>query len=433
MNYSEIRHCRICGNELLRPFLDLGMQALTGVFPRKREPVPSGPLELVKCDEHGYRGAATEERGCGLVQLRHSYEPEAMYGENYGYRSGLNRSMVEHLQRRVAHASSIAKPQPGDVILDIGSNDGTTLSAYPKNLTLIGMDPTGRKFARFYPEHVRLVPDFFGAARFERELPGKRAKIVTSIAMFYDLPAPLEFMKEIRRILADDGIWVFEQSYLPAMLAQDAYDTICHEHLSYYALRQIQWMTDRAGFKILDVEVNDVNGGSFCITVARQESRHLPNPEVVARLLGEERAAGFDGLAPFEAFRDRVFGHREKLNQALSTIRARGQTVYGYGASTKGNVVLQFCGLGAEEIPAIAEVNEDKFGSFTPGTLIPILSEAEVRAKNPDYLLVLPWHFRKGIVQRETAYLEKGGRLLFPLPRIEVVSMRSGKVVAEPA
>jgi hypothetical protein len=415
MLYTAVQRCRICGQSGLQSVLHLGDQALTGVFPRSAdEPVEAGPMDLVKCDE--VRG------GCGLVQLRHSYTPEKMYGENYGYRSGLNASMVEHLRRRARLACELARPAAGDVVLDIGSNDGTTLRAYPDcGLTLVGMDPTGKKFARFYPPHVRLVPDFFSASRFEQVANGKKARVVTSIAMFYDLESPQDFMAEVHRVLADDGVWVFEQSYCPAMLEVNAYDTVCHEHISYYALRQIKWMTDRAGFKILDVELNDANGGSFCVTVAKRSAPYAEAGARVAEVLAEEQRRGLGTLRPYLAFRDRVWRHRDELRGFLASARRAGKTVYGYGASTKGNVLLQFCGFTAKDLPAIAEVNEDKFGRSTPGTHIPILPEDEVRALRPDYLLVLPWHFREGILERERAYLEAGGQLVFPLPAIEVV------------
>jgi NDP-4-keto-2,6-dideoxyhexose 3-C-methyltransferase len=415
MLYTSIQSCRICGNPRLLPILDLGEQALTGVFPRTAgEHVERGPLELVKCDELA--------GGCGLVQLRHSFTPEKMYGENYGYRSGLNASMVEHLRRRVGAVLPLAQPGRGDLILDIGSNDGTTLRAYPEaGYQLVGIDPTGHKFARYYPAHVSLIPDFFSAATFEKAFPGRKAKIVTSIAMFYDLEKPQGFMADVHRILADDGLWVFEQSYCPAMLAVNAYDTICHEHVSYYSLRQIKWMTDRCGFKIVDVELNDSNGGSFCVTVAKSGSRHPAAEQRVEALLREEERQGLGGTVPFEAFRQRVLAHRDHLKRVLADLRRRGQKVYGYGASTKGNVVLQYCGFTAADLPAIAEVNEDKFGAFTPGSCIPIRSEKEVRDQGPDYLLILPWHFRQPIVRREADYLARGGKLLFPLPSIEVV------------
>lgn len=416
MSYSIIQRCRICHNPQLHSILHLGEQALTGVFPKSRaEVIESGPVELVKCDEQ-------QGRGCGLVQLRQSYDAQDMYGQNYGYRSGLNQSMVEHLHRRVQAALALAQPSAGDLILDIGSNDATTLRAYPDGgFTLVGIDPTGVKFARFYPPHVMLIPDFFQARAIEQRFPGRKAKIITSFAMFYDLEAPLAFMADIHRILADDGIWVFEQSYLPAMLQQNAYDTICHEHLNYYALRQIQWMTDRAGFRILDVEINAVNGGSFCVTVAKENARYAAHSRRVEEVLAREEALNLHTLTPFAQFRQRVFAHRDELRNFMTETARQNKKVYGYGASTKGNVLLQFCNLTARDLPAIAEVNEDKFGAYTPRTLIPIRTEAEVRALQPDYLLVLPWHFREGIIRREAAYLEAGGQLVFPLPHIDIV------------
>ena len=416
MSYTTIQHCRICGGSRLDPILHLGEQALTGVFPKSPDEfVESGPLELMKCD--------VEAGGCGLVQLRQSYNPESMYGDNYGYRSGLNQSMVQHLGRRAERALAIAQPEPGSLILDIGSNDATTLRAYPsRTFELAGMDPTGRKFARYYPSHVTLIPEFFSAATFRQAFPGRQAAIVTSLAMFYDLESPANFMRAVHEILAADGVWVFEQSYLPLMLSQLAYDTICHEHLSYYALRQIKWMTDRCGFKILDVELNDANGGSFCVTVAKMESKHAENTRRVDELLAAEEAAGLDLHKPFVEFREAVHQHRDEFREFVRGEAAAGKSIFGYGASTKGNVLLQYCNFTSAEIRGIAEVNEEKFGCFTPQTLIPILPESEVRRQHPDYMLVLPWHFRTGIVRREAAYLAAGGKLVFPLPTLETVA-----------
>jgi cyclopropane fatty-acyl-phospholipid synthase-like methyltransferase len=420
--YTEIRACRICGNTALDPVLHLGSQSLTGVFPKSEEEqkrLTRGPLELVKCRSHGPGGA---RQHCGLLQLRQAYAPAEMYGANYGYRSSLNRSMVEHLNAKVRRATARVPLQAGDTVLDIGSNDGTLLSAYPsRGIHRIGMDPTGEKFRRYYPAGIELVADFFSAPAFDRVSGGRRARIVTSIAMFYDLEKPLDFVAQVRDVLAEDGIWIFEQSYLPEMLRSGTYDTICHEHVEYYALAQIQWMMGRAGLKILDVELNAVNGGSFSVTAARQGAPHAADRQAVAALLAEEARAGLEGSRPYDAFRERVFRHREELSALIQGINARGKKVLGYGASTKGNVMLQFCGLTAADLPCIADVNEDKFGAFTPGTGIPIVSEAQAKAMQPDYLLVLPWHFRDNILQREQAYLRGGGRLIFPLPRIEIV------------
>jgi len=411
-----IEACRACGNPRLQPILDLGEMAYTGIFPRPGQAVPRGRLELVRCAGDG-------PDVCGLVQLRHSFPPCDLYGSNYGYRSGLNAGMVAHLRGVVERVKAAVELRPGDLVLDIGSNDGTTLRHYDRtDLELVGIDPSGGKFAHYYPSHVRLIPDFFSAAAVRAKASNSAAKVVTSIAMFYDLEAPLEFMREVRDLLAPDGVWVFEQSYLPAMLDTTSYDTVCHEHLEYYGLRQVAWMAARAGLRVLDVAFNDVNGGSFQVLASRTESPYPAQESKIARALAEEERRQLRTPAPYAEFRRRVEAHRDDLSRTLDALRRKGRRVFGYGASTKGNVVLQYCGLGPADVAAIAEVNEDKFGCVTPGSAIPIVSERQARDQAPDVFLVLPWHFRKGIVQREQGYLAQGGTLLFPLPRIEAVA-----------
>jgi hypothetical protein len=342
-----------------------------------------------------------------------------MYGERYGYRSGLNQSMVAHLRSKIAWLMKQAGPSEGDTVLDIGSNDGTTLSFYPKTLTRIGMDPTAAKFSRFYRPGTRFVSDFFSAGRFDSEAGGAKARIVTSIAMFYDLDNPLAFVEQVASVLANDGIWHFEQSYMPRMLETTGYDTICHEHVEYYALRQIEWMMTRAGLRIVDVELNDVNGGSFGVTVCKPNAAYPSNDTAInaIRKAENEKAATHS----LEDFARRVQQHRDQLPSFLSDLKSQGLSTLGYGASTKGNVILQYCGLTPAEIPFVAEVNEEKFGAFTPGSGIPIIAESEAHAMNPDSFLAMPWHFRSNLLQREKAFLDRGGRMIFPLPSIDVV------------
>lgn len=415
-SFINVERCRVCGNPELLPLLSLGVQALTGVFPRFRgEAVTVGPVDLVKCSERP--GGDT----CGLVQLRQTYSKSEMYRGVYGYHSGLNESMVRHLRARVADVLTRVNLGAGDLVVDVGSNDCTLLKAYPdRGATLVGIDPTGEQFRRFYPSCVELISDFFTAELVRRRFPGRKAKIVTSISMFYDLDAPMEFVEGVRDILADDGVWVLEQSYMPAMIEMNAYDTICQEHLEFYGARQMRWMMERAGMKIVAVERNSVNGGSFALTVAKKSAPYPECASELGELLRAEEA--YAGLGPYHAFAEAVVRHREQLVAFLARARAEGRTVMGYGASTKGNVVLQYCGVTEKDVPMIGEVNPDKFGTFTPGSLIPIVPEVEVRAKRPDYLLVLPWHFRDFIVAKESAYLRAGGKLVFPLPELQVVS-----------
>lgn len=410
--YSKISACRICGNKQLEPILDLGDQMLTGVFPKYKDPLAAtvGPLQLVKC--------LGDSSTCGLVQLAHSYDLSEMYGLNYGYRSGLNKSMVSHLHAKVSRILSLLHLDAGDLIIDIGSNDGTTLAAYPNlDLDLVGVDPTGIKFKSYYQDHIQLIPDFFSADLIEKKFPNKKAKVITSFSMFYDLEDPIDFMRNIHRVLADDGIWVFEQSYLPTMIETNSFDTVCHEHLEFYCLKQIQFMAQKVGFQIIDVEFNDVNGGSFSVTVrkTRKSQEILPAIQVI---LNKETERGYNSLIPFLAFEQRTKLARQDLIDFLANAKKEGKTVAALGASTKGNVLLQYCNVGPDDITCVGEVNDEKFGSYTPGTWLQITPEDEMLAKKPDYLLVLPWHFRAFFINNSKF---SNFKLVFPLPNLEIV------------
>src|SRR6185369_4036893 len=366
-DYQEIKSCRVGGSGHLISVLSLGMQTLTGVFPKSGdEPVGQGPLELVWSPDSG------------LLQLRHSFQPSEMYGENYGYRSGLNQSMVDHLTNKVRQLERQVVPKAGDAVLDIGSNDGTLLKSYGVNgLTRVGIDPTGAKFAQHYPAGVKLVPDFFSAQAYW-SVARQPARIITSIAMFYDLDRPIDFAREVASVMADDGIWHFEQSYMPSMLRLNSYDTICHEHLEYYSLQAVERILAAADMTVADVGMNNVNGGSFAVTAVKSANRTVrANRPVIEWMLAQEERMGLGTPRPFRDFEERVFRHRDDLTRLIRTLVDDGKKVLGYGASTKGNVVLQFCGLTAKDIPAIADVNPEKEGRVTPGTHIPIISEAE--------------------------------------------------------
>lgn len=371
--------------------------------------VPTGDLELVKCEK------------CDLVQLGHSFDLNLLYGQNYGYRSGLNGSMVRHLNNKVQKILKTVDLVDGDLVIDIGSNDGTTLRAYPdRNLEFVGIDPTGVKFKSYYPSDVRLIPDFFSASLVKKEYKTTKAKVVTSFSMFYDLEDPVAFMRDVEEILHPEGIWVFEQSYLKAMLDTNSYDTICHEHLEYYGVKQIVNMAEQVGLKILNVEFNDVNGGSFSVVAAKKSSKLPQDLKNIESILNEEEKIGLYSKATFQQFSKRVEAHRAFVKKFFQWTNAERKRVVGYGASTKGNVLLQYCGITGKEMPCIAEVNEDKFGSFTPGTLIPIVSEAAAKRMYPDYFFVLPWHFKAGILNREREFQEKGGKFIFPLPDFNI-------------
>ena len=432
MDIRSIPACRACGNPHLVQILDLGIQALTGRFERpEAPPAPAGPLVLVRCDRTTAPGG--DAAACGLVQLAHDYRGEDMYGPGYGYRSSVTRTMVRHLEQKAAALEKLAALKSGDAVLDIGCNDGTLLNAYrTPGLARFGIDPSAGQFAAEFPQGAKLIVDFFSAARVRREAGEARFKVISSIAMFYDIAAPLDFMREIAALLAPDGVWETEQAYLPATLGRLCYDAVCHEHLTYYSLQQIAWLATRAGLKLLDAGVNDINGGSFRVLLARADSPRRPEQARLDALLAAEARGGFLERAPYERFAREVSRHRDIVRAFFHEARAAGKLVLGYGASTKGNVLLQYCALGRDDLPAILDRYPRKQGLVAPGTRIPIIGEEEGRARRPAYLFVLPWHFRDEMIPREQAFLEAGGRLVFPLPVFEIVGAGGKRVELRP-
>jgi len=412
---KKINKCRICDSKDIKKVIDLGNQYLTGSFPKSiKEKITKGPLKLFLCKD------------CSLLQLSHSYDLNQMYGENYGYRSGLNKSMISHLKKKSYKLKKYINNK--DIILDIGSNDGTLLNHYnKKNIKKIGIDPTIEKFKKFYKKNTILINDFFSYRIFNRYV-SKKAKLITSIAMFYDLESPIKFANDIQKVLDEKGIWHFEQSYMPTMLKNNSYDTICHEHIEYYSLNVILNILNKVGMKILDCEINDINGGSIAITAVKKNNPNkTQNIRLINNLLKKEKKMKFDKIIAYKIFDKKIKKSRERIIKLLNTFKNNNKLVLGYGASTKGNVILQYCNINKKLIPFIAEVNKDKFNKFTPGTKIKIISEKKAKLLKPDYFFVLPWHFKKMIIRKEIDYIKSGGKLIFPLPEIQIVNKKNYK------
>ncbi|GAA0730959.1 class I SAM-dependent methyltransferase [Dactylosporangium roseum] len=415
----ERTNCRVCGGTL-RTILDLGDQYLQGSFVKpgvSDPPTVRFPLELTRCAEpvEGGRDA------CGLVQLRHTLPGGLLY-DTYWYRSRINDSMRAHLTS-IAESAVAALGRSPRRVLDIGCNDGTLL----ENLSGAdrwGIDPSNATDDA--PDGITLVRDFFPSDALE-EYAGS-FDIVTSIAMFYDLEDPVAFARAVGRMLAPGGVWVVEVAYLPTMLETTGYDSICHEHLSYYSLSTLQRILGEAGLKIRRASLNGVNGGSICCVATRSGEGAGCADGSVPEIAGRERELRLDQDAPYEQFGDRVRAHRDELATLLRGLRAQGSTIHVYGASTKGNTLLQYCGIDHTLIKYAAERNPDKFGARTLGTNIEIISEADSRAQHPQFYLVLPWHFREEIVAREAAMLEAGCRLIFPLPAVQIVGSPDASV-----
>jgi len=404
--YKNIDTCRLCGYSKLIHIMSLGHMTLTGIFSKnKSKSIANGPVDLVQCDL------------CKLVQLLQTYNLKDMYGLNYGYRSGLNSGMVNHLKSNIDYIRQFVSLKNQDIVLDIGSNDGTTLNYLSKNnLLLIGMDPSGEKFRQYYNSDVTLITDFFSKEKFTNLFNNKKASLVTSFSMFYDLEDPLQFAQDVHSILDIDGIWFMEQSYLPSMIKTNSFDTICQEHLEYYSFNQIEYLAEKIGFNILDVNTNDVNGGSFQVVLGKNKKLNSENQKKIKKFKDDEKI--FFQSQPFQKFKNNVLKAKIDLINMLTKLKADNKRVFALGASTKGNVLLQFFEIDKLLIPYIGEVNSTKFGTFTPGTNIPIISEDDLLKKNPDYLLILPWHFRNFFINNEKF---KGIKLIFPLPKLEII------------
>ncbi|MBF0168524.1 MAG: class I SAM-dependent methyltransferase [Alphaproteobacteria bacterium] len=409
--------CRVCGSPHLLPVIDLGLQYLQGSF--LKDGVPPPPLRkiptcLVRCD------VSKSETACGLLQLAHTLPPEILYA-NYWYRSGTNATMREHLKEIVSSVLAISGLKSG-CVLDIGCNDGTLLTCYPPGFTLIGVDPSD--IALEVPPSVRLVNALFPSPALFGALEGKKVDIVTSIAMFYDLEDPCAFAKSVADVLTPTGIWVMEMSYLPLMLDRNSFDTICHEHLEYYSLAVIENILRRVGLRLFKAELTDINGGSIRCYITNADNMAydtIEAKEYLHRLRVHEFEQELDSNAPYQEFQKRIERLRDDLQAKLRKLKSAGKRIHVYGASTKGNVLLQWCGIGADVIDCAADRNPIKNGARTLGTNIPIVLEEESRALKPDAYLVLPWHFKKEFLERERAAIQGGTMMIFPLPHLTVV------------
>lgn len=409
--------CRICGADELIPVINLGEQCLASVFEASDPPdwlQQKYPLELVRC-------AAPE--GCGLVQLGHSIDPQLLY-RHYGYRSGINEQMRQNLLDIARAAEEMASLRENDTVCDIGCNDGTLLASLATpGIDRLGIDPAENVVQLAKSKGLDVIRNFFSKSVYEAARTGIKARIVSTVAMFYDLDDPVGFVRDVSDILADDGVWVMELAYLPLMLKHTSFDSICHEHLGYYCLRQLEWLLDHHQLTIHRVSFNDINGGSIRLFIRKKSAGPVPQATEtqLAKIRQQEKSLGLDSPTPYNAFYQAVLSVRHDLRCLLNDLHERGKTVYVYGASTKGNTLLQFCDIDNRLIKKAADRNPDKWASRTPATNIEIISEQQAREERPDYFLVLPWSFWKIFKKREAAFLERGGKFILPLPTIQVV------------
>jgi len=413
---KERTTCRVCGKGDMTKVLSLGDHCVSNFVETRNEEGLRAPLELVLCDK--------TSGGCGLLQLRHTVDSEEMY-RNYWYRSGVNQTMRDALADVAEKVEQFVTLEAGDVVIDIGSNDNTLLKAFSRDdLQKIGFEPAKTIMPYASEGATQVVNDYFTERGVSKLGLSSRAKSITAIAMFYDLENPNQFVADVKASLAEDGVFVVQQAYLPVMLKDNIFDNICHEHLEYYSLLSMETLLNRHGLAVIDVELNDVNGGSFRTYIAHRGGINSPllgAEDRVRNMRMVEEKMRLSDAQVYRNFAKRVGNIREQVTSFIKGQVKDGKKVYVYGASTKGNTLLQYFGLDNKVVTAAAERNPDKWGRRTVGTNIPIVSEAEARAAEPDFFLVLPWHFMAEFKAREQEFLARGGKFIVPLPEFRII------------
>ncbi len=418
MELKTINSCRSCGSKNLIPILSLGEQYVINFVDSDENKGIKAPLELVLCD--------VNSGGCGLLQLKHTTSLDLMY-KQYWYKSGINQTMCDALSDIVDKAEKLVNLKLRDLVIDIGSNDSTLLKSYKnKDLLLVGFEPAENLIEEAKIGITKVINDFFNFEAFQKELGNKKAKIITAIAMFYDLDKPNEFVSDVVKCLDKDGVFIIQMNYLYSMLKQNAFDNISHEHLEYYSLIALKNLLDRHNLEIFDVELNNINGGSFRIYIKHKDCKSIKPFEGAEKRIEEldnsEREMGLDNRKVYDEFATRINELKTKVYNFIKQETENGKKVYVYGASTRGNTLLQFFNLDNKYITVAAERNPNKWGKKTIGTWIPIISEKQARTEKPDYFFILPWAFIEEFKEREKEFLEGGGKFIVPLPKFQIVS-----------
>ena len=406
----KIKYCRNCKNNKFFSLLNLGKMSFTGKFPKSFfNNVPSTYIKLIMCKK------------CKLVQLDRNFNQKYLYGKDYGYRTGINNTMTEHVKKTVKQSSNIVKLKANDYVLDIASNDATLLNFYKKNIVTVGVDPLVNKYKTFYSKINHKISNFFQSSDIKKLNLKKKFKVISALSVFYDLSDPNKFVRDVKEILDKEGVFILEHADLLCIVENNLFDTICHEHLEYYSSKVIIDMMYCNGLKVFDHNFNDINGGSSRYFICHKEAKYKVKRRKIKTLLSKEKKIGLHSKKIFKIFFKRILNEKRKLKKLIKKIKNKKLNIHGYGASTKGNVLLQFYNISNKDVNYIADRNPLKYNLFTPGTKIKIISENQSRNLQPHYYLVLPWHFKKEILMREKKIRQKGTKFIFPLPKVKVV------------
>ena len=418
--------CRVCLKKELKSIISLGEQFVVNFLDYDKDDAIKANLDLVLCNKN--------DGGCGLLQLKHTVPGELLY-RNFWYKSGVNQSMRDALKDITKKIEKKITLIPRDIVIDIGANDGTLLRSYDRNdLILVGFEPAKNLIEDARVGTSKIINDFFNFDSFQEEFGEQKAKVITSIAMFYDLENPNCFVDDIAKILDENGIWVIQMNYLVTMLENNSFDNIVHEHLEYYSLNSLEYLLAKYDLEVFDLEINDVNGGSIRTYIKNKNCRQYPISINVQNVRNREIELGLDKLETYFIFADQINRLKYQTRDFIVSEIRSGKTIYVYGASTRGNTLLQFYGLNKDLISAAADRNPIKWGKVIAGSGIPIISEEEARKSKPDYFLILPWYFLDEFINREKEYLEKGGKFIVPLPRFQIIdrtsTFNSGEVIS---
>ena len=404
----KIKFCRNCLSKKLKKVFSLGNIYFTGKFLKKNKNPRKGPIDVLMCET------------CELVQLGNNFDIKYLYGPDYGYQTGINTTMTKHVKNIVKILSKKTKIKNNDFVLDIASNDGTLLNFYNKKIITFGIDPLIKKFSKNYKNINYNVSDFFSAQKIKKRIKKNKFKIITALSVFYDLLKPNKFLNDVHNILADDGVFLLEFADLSSIIKFNMFDTFCHEHLEYYSLKVVTEMCLKNNLRVFDIKSNNINGGSVQLYICKSEAKFKKNNFSVRKFLTNEEKLKLNKKETFVNFFKKINKIKKKIYNLINKANKTNKTVHCYGASTKGNVLLQYFKLDNKMIDYVAERNPKKYGLYTPGTKIKIISENNSRKLCPDYYLVLPWHFKTEIIKREKKTIKQGSKFIFPLPQLTI-------------
>ena len=405
--------CRNCKSKRLIRIVKIGEQPLSGFFYKsKKKNLKKYSLDLFKCSQ------------CNLIQLKNTIEIRKMYGSHYGYKTSVSKMMISHLKKKIKRVLAMKILKKGDQILDIGSNDGSFLKLLGKNFNRWGIDPSAKKFKSYY-KGMNLITNFFSKKDIIKKSNDKNIKfsLISSFAIFYDVEDPNSFCKDVEELLDDNGIWICEFSYLPLMLKNLTFDQICHEHIMYYTLTVFEKILKNNNLKVIDAQLNEINGGSIELIISKKNCKRKIKKGIIDKLKNDEKKIN---KTSYHNFSKRILKIKYDLNDFIN----KKYPIAAYGASTKGNIVLNYAKLDSKKISYICDANNNKFGKFTPGSNIKIISKQKMRLLNPKYMLVLIWSFRSEIIKEELNYLKKGGNLIFHLPKFHMINIKNYKKYA---